>query len=148
MVDEGVVEMGRRHHPAVRDITRDGRWSTYDVSALKKMGAGGGGRCAKTGHPLKLPSPTKLSRQGHFPPASQAGRLAGPVFYAYAFSLEVGSGMGLFLIGGHWPKILPQKSKGTSKMCVLCMCTVYGVLFYPPLWLKFVPGWPAISVRS
>ncbi len=24
---------------------------------------------------------------GHFPPASQAGRLAGPVFYAYVFSL-------------------------------------------------------------
>ncbi len=37
-------------------------------------------------------------------------------------------------------------------MCVLallcmCMCTVYGVLF-SPLWLKFVPGWPAISVSS
>jgi hypothetical protein len=32
-------------------------------------------------------------------------------------------------------------------MCVLCMCTVYGVLF-PPLWLKFVPGWPEISVSS
>ncbi len=34
-----------------------------------------------------LPSPTKLSRLGHFPPASQAGRLAGPVFYVYVFSL-------------------------------------------------------------
>jgi hypothetical protein len=66
--------MGGRHLPAVRDLTRDGRWSTYDVSVLKKMG----GRCAQTGHPLKLPSLTKLAR--HFPPASQAGRLAGPVF--------------------------------------------------------------------
>jgi hypothetical protein len=46
-----------------------------------------GGRCAQTGHPLKLPSPTKLARLGHFPPASQAGRLAGPVFYVYVFSL-------------------------------------------------------------
>jgi hypothetical protein len=55
--------------------------------------------------------------------------------------------MGLFLIGGHWPKILLQNSKGASKMCVLCMCTVYGVLFCP-LWLKYVPGWPAISVSS
>jgi hypothetical protein len=70
--------------PAVRDFTRDGRWSTYDVSVLKKMG---GGRCAQPGHPLKLPSPTKLARLGHFPPASQAGRLAGPVFYVYVFSL-------------------------------------------------------------
>ncbi len=56
---------------------------------------GGGGRCAQTGpktfqwtgHPLKLPSPTKLARLGHFPPARQAGRLAGPVFYVYVFSL-------------------------------------------------------------
>jgi hypothetical protein len=30
---------------------------------------------------LKIPSLTKLARLGHFPPASQAGRLAGPVFY-------------------------------------------------------------------
>jgi hypothetical protein len=37
--------------------------------------------------PLKLPSPTKLARLGHFPPASQAGRLAGQVFYEYVFSL-------------------------------------------------------------
>ncbi len=43
--------------------------------------------CAQTGHPLKLPSPTKLARLGHFPPASQAGRLADPVFYVYVFSL-------------------------------------------------------------
>jgi hypothetical protein len=39
------------------------------------------------GNPLKLPSPTKLARLGHFPPAGQAGRLAGLVFYVYAFSL-------------------------------------------------------------
>ncbi len=39
------------------------------------------GRCARMGHPLKLPSPTKFHRLGHFPPASQTRRLAGPVFY-------------------------------------------------------------------
>jgi hypothetical protein len=55
-----------------------------DLSVLKKMG----GRCAQTGHPLKLPTPTKLARLGHFPPAGQAGRLAGPVFDVYVFSLE------------------------------------------------------------
>jgi hypothetical protein len=41
----------------------------------------------RTGNTLNLPSPTKLARLGHFPPASQAGRLAGPVFYVYVFSL-------------------------------------------------------------
>ncbi len=55
--------------------------------------------------------------------------------------------MVLFPIGGHWPKILPQNSKEASYMCVLCMCTVYNVLFCP-LWLKFVLGRPAISVSS
>jgi hypothetical protein len=65
----------------VRDLTRDGRWSTYDVSVRKKMG--GGGICAETGYPLKLPSLTNLARLGQFPPASQAGRLAGPVFYVH-----------------------------------------------------------------
>jgi hypothetical protein len=40
------------------------------------------------GNTLKIPSPTKLARLGHFPPASQAGRLAGPVFYVYVFSLD------------------------------------------------------------
>jgi hypothetical protein len=40
------------------------------------------------GNPLKIPSPTtKLARLGNFPPASQAERLAGPVFYVYVFSL-------------------------------------------------------------
>jgi hypothetical protein len=69
--------MRRRPLPAVPDLTRHGRWSTYDVSVLKKMG----GRCAQTAPPLKLLSPTKLAWLGHFPPASQAGRLTGPVFY-------------------------------------------------------------------
>jgi hypothetical protein len=36
------------------------------------------------GHPLKLPSPTKLARLGHFPPASQAGRLAGVLYYVFS----------------------------------------------------------------
>ncbi len=35
---------------------------------------------------LKLPSPTKLARLGHFLPASQAGRLAGPVFFVLYMS--------------------------------------------------------------
>jgi hypothetical protein len=38
------------------------------------------------GNTLNIPSPTKLARLGHFPPASQADRLAGPaVFYVYVF---------------------------------------------------------------
>jgi hypothetical protein len=50
----------------------------------------------------------------------------------------VGIGKGLLLIGDHWPKILQQNSKGASSVCVFCMC----------MWLKFVPGWPGISVSS
>jgi hypothetical protein len=73
--------------PAVRDLTRDGRWSTYDESVLKLSKVSFRGKCARTGHPLKLPPPTKLARLGHFPPATQVGRLAGPVFYVYIFSL-------------------------------------------------------------
>jgi hypothetical protein len=77
--------MGRRPLPAVRDFTRDGRWRAYDVIVRKKWG----GICSETGHPLKLPSPTNLARLGHFPPANQEGRPAGPVFYVYVISLLV-----------------------------------------------------------
>ena len=69
MVLFSVHRMGRRPLPAVRDFTQDGRWSTYDVSVRKKIG---GGICAETGYPLKLPSPTNLARLGHFPPVSKA----------------------------------------------------------------------------
>ncbi len=41
--------------PAVRDLTRDGRWSTYDVSVLKKMG--GKMRTARTTKPHQQNSP-------------------------------------------------------------------------------------------
>jgi hypothetical protein len=67
--------------PAVRDLTRDVRWSTYDVSVLKLSKVSTRGKCTRMGNTLKIPSPTNLARLGHFPPASQAGRLAGPVFY-------------------------------------------------------------------
>jgi hypothetical protein len=70
---------------AVHDLTRDGRLSTYDESVLKLSKVSFWGKCARTGHPLKLPSLTKLPRLGHFPPASQAGRLAEPVFYTISF---------------------------------------------------------------
>jgi hypothetical protein len=71
--------------PAARDLTRDGRLSTYDESVLKLSKASFQKKCARTGHPLKLPSPTKVARLGHFPAAIQAGRLAGPVFYTVYF---------------------------------------------------------------
>jgi hypothetical protein len=67
--------------PAVHDLTRDGRSSIYDVSVLKLSNVSFRGKCARMGNSLKLPSPTKLTGLGHFPPASQAGRLADPVFY-------------------------------------------------------------------
>jgi hypothetical protein len=73
--------------PAVRDLTRDGRWSTYDVSVLKLSNVSFRGKCASMRNTLKISSPTKLARLGHFPPTSQAGRLAGQVFDVYVFSL-------------------------------------------------------------
>ncbi len=74
------------HHwplPAVGDLTR--RLCAYDESVLKLSKVSFLGKCARMGHPLKLPSLTKLARLGHFPPASQAGRLASPVFYTISF---------------------------------------------------------------
>ncbi len=52
----------------------------------------------------------------------------------------VGSGVGLFLIGP-----LAEDSATKLKRGQLNVCTVH-VYSFPPLWLKFVPGWPAISV--
>jgi hypothetical protein len=85
------VDMGLRPLPAVRDLTQDGRWSTYDAStqALQCLVCSFRERCARMGNTLRLPSPTKLARLGHFPPASQAGR---PGVLCICFSLGVVSG--------------------------------------------------------
>ncbi len=81
--------------PAVRDLTRDGSLSTYDENVLKLSKASfRPGKCALMGDPSKLPSPTKLAWLGHFPPASQAGRLAGPVFYTISSLCLWGGGDG------------------------------------------------------
>jgi hypothetical protein len=56
------------------------------LSVLKLSNVSFRGKCARMGNTLKLPSPTKLARLGYFPPASQAGRLADPVFYVCLFS--------------------------------------------------------------
>ncbi len=64
--------------PAVLNLNHDGRWSTCDVSVLKLSNVSFRGKYARMGNTLKIPLPTKLPRLGHFPPASQAGRLAGP----------------------------------------------------------------------
>jgi hypothetical protein len=88
--------MGRRSLPVVCDFTRDGRWSTHDVSVRKKMG----GKMRTDG----VPSPTNLAPLGHFPPASQVGCLAGLVFYVYVFSLRGG-------LEVHMNLMLPRVSK-------------------------------------
>jgi hypothetical protein len=59
----------------------------FDVIVLKLDNISFREKCARRENTLKIPSPTKLSQLGHFPPANQAGRLAGPVFYVYVFSL-------------------------------------------------------------
>jgi hypothetical protein len=69
--------------PVVLDLTRDGWWSTMKVySSCPRFHSGENAHARDT---LKLPSPAKLARLGHFRPASQAGRLAGPVFYIIYF---------------------------------------------------------------
>jgi hypothetical protein len=116
------------HHwplPAVRDLTRDGRWSTYDVSVLKLSNVSFRGKCAHMGNTLKknLSSPTKLARLGHFHPASQAGRLAGPVFYiclfsgAKTFSLFPHSPSILFGLGQHTRQLDYEYAAGDSNSC-------------------------------
>ncbi len=67
--------------PSVRNLTRGGGLSTYDENVLKQSKVSFRGKCARMWHSQKLPLPTKLARLGHFPPVSQAGRLAESVFY-------------------------------------------------------------------
>ncbi len=67
---------------AVCDLTSDSRLSTYDESVLKLSKDSFRIKCARTGHPLKLPSPTKIAQLCHFL-AIQAGGLAGLVFYVF-----------------------------------------------------------------
>jgi hypothetical protein len=74
-----------RYHTPLAPALCDGRLSTYDESVLKLSKESFQGKCARMGHPPKLSSPTKLSRLGYIPPAGQAGRLAGPVFYTISF---------------------------------------------------------------
>ncbi len=70
-------------------ISRDGRLSTYDENVLKLSKVSFRGKCARTGHPLKRPSPTKIARLGHFPPACQAGmQPCRPGVLCNIFSLE------------------------------------------------------------
>jgi hypothetical protein len=74
---------------SVRDLTRDGRLNTYIESVPKLSKVSFRGQCARTGHPLKLPSPTKHARLGHISSAGQIGLPAGPVFYIlYLFSIH------------------------------------------------------------
>ncbi len=84
-------------------------------------------KCTRTGHPLKIPSPTKLTRLGHFPPASQAGRLAGPVFYPISFL---------------WPKIQSeQKHKNLRDSDMLLNTRESGHRQYTEHLYYLVCGW-------
>jgi hypothetical protein len=48
--------------PAVCDLTRYGRWSTYYVSVLKLSNVSFGGKCARMGNTLKLSFITNKTR--------------------------------------------------------------------------------------
>jgi hypothetical protein len=77
--------------PPVRDLTRDVRLSTYDKSVLKLSKVSFRGKCARTWHSkatiTNKTRPAGPSSSSYS--ASQAGRLAGPVFYAISFSLVI-----------------------------------------------------------
>jgi len=127
--------------PSVRTLTRDGRWSTYDESVLKLSKVSFRGKRARTRHPLKLPSPTKLARLGCFPPASQAGRLAGPVFYTISF-------LWIRLKTFAWSAFsstLPRPMKNIIYRQLLLFCILLGVhapgLLCPPV--QWSVGWCA-----
>jgi hypothetical protein len=68
--------------------------SVYSVSLLETVDGGHtmwvyarkwAGICAETGYPLKLPSPTKLARRGHFPPAARRAALPAWCFMYMSF---------------------------------------------------------------
>jgi hypothetical protein len=52
--------------PAVRDLTCDGRLSTYDERVLKLSKVSFRGKCTRTGHPVKLPASEIPAWLGHF----------------------------------------------------------------------------------
>ncbi len=106
--------------PAVRDLTRGGRLSTYDENVLNLSKVSFLEKCARMGHPLKLPSPTKLAWLGHFPPASQAGPLpsglAGSVFCISFLCLRLIEGV---RVGGRGRMVkvgFPWKRKECGKI--------------------------------
>jgi hypothetical protein len=72
--------------PAVRDFVRDGRLTTYDGSVLKLSKVSFQGKCARTGHPLKLLSPTKLARWVIFLHLARRAALPARCSILYLFS--------------------------------------------------------------
>ncbi len=81
---------GRWYHtppwplPAVRDLTRDCRLSTSDESVPKLSKVSFRGKCVHL-TPSKATIINKTRPAGHFPPASQVGRLARTVFCTISF---------------------------------------------------------------
>ncbi len=75
--------MGHRPLPAVRDLTRDVRWSTYDVSVLKKMGV----KMRTDRKPSKATITNKTSPAGSFSSSQPGGPPCRPgVLCIYLFS--------------------------------------------------------------
>jgi hypothetical protein len=90
----------------------------------------------------------KFTRLGHFPLASQAGRLTGPMFYVYIFSLGTTAVLPtLFkIIWPDWQKILPLRKNlapleinlfwsNFLKPLALTLCFL---LLFPPFCIFFL----------
>ncbi len=111
--------------PAVRDLTRDGRLSTgtYDESILKLSKASFRGKMRTHETPsIQLPSPTQ-PRLGHFPQASQAGRLAcrtGVLYYIFSLARTA-------LVWSH---------KSTKKQA-WASSNILSLLRWPKVWPRY-----------
>ncbi len=75
--------------PAVRDLARDGRWSTYDESVHNLSNASFRGKCARMENSLNKPSQQNLPGWVIFLPRPPGGAPCRPgvLLYVYVFSL-------------------------------------------------------------
>jgi hypothetical protein len=127
----------------VRDLTCDGRLSTYDENVLKLSKVTIRGKGASTGHPIKLPSPTKLARLSHFPPAI-ARRAAlpcrGPVFYTISFLC-----LGCYSVH-HCCSCWGGLARPARPACRACSC--WGGLARRACWLRSTlrPGFQKLQL--
>ncbi len=126
--------MGQRPLPALRDLTHDGRWSTYDVSVLKKMG----GKMCTDRTPSKATITNKTRPAGSFSSSQPGGAPCRPGVLCIC----------LFSTHPHPQQAGPKISSwlnARQKMAIASLCTNQSV---PNQWtLTFAP-WRGCTVKK